>query len=286
MTICRKWGGSIPCFHKPITCRAPSNVANAKPTVSIDDDSYNVSSKIEYICDSERFVLTGNKSIICLNSGEWSVAPKCETLAMSPLVVVLPVLILPCLIFIVTIIGTKCKQKLKLYLRTRNRQYDAFVSYSYDGNDPQFVEDTIRKELEEKMNPPLKLCIHRRNFLAAYDIKWNIMNAIRNSNSAIIVMSQNYVNSLWCLEEFEDCYMENMKDPAFKLFVILLQPAKYIDVNNEYIICFLGRKTYLERGDPDLFKKISKYLTWVKKRKKGSRPEEDDPFPDTDEHYR
>ena len=194
-----KKGGSIPCFHKPITCRAPPNVANAKPTVSIDNDSYNVSSKIEYICESERFVLTGNNIVTCLNSGKWSVAPKCETLPMSPLVIVLPVLIISCLIFIGTIIGIKCREMRSLVRYVRKRHYDAFVSYSYDGNDPQFVENTIRKELEEKMNPPLKLCIHRRNFLAAYDIKWNIMNAIRNSNSAIIVLSQNYVKSLWCL---------------------------------------------------------------------------------------
>ena len=80
--------------------------------------------------------------------------------------------------------------------------------------------------------------------------------------------------------------MENMKDPAFKLFVILLQPAKCLDVKNEYIICFLGRKTYLEMGDPDLFQKISKYLTWVKKPRKGSGPEEDDLLSDTDEHNR
>ena len=281
-----KMGGSIPCFYKPITCRAPPNVGNAKPTISIDDDSYNVSSNIEYICESERFVLTGNNIVTCLKNGKWSVAPKCETAGMSSLVVVLPVLIISCLIFIGTIIGIKCREMRSLVMCVRKRQYDAFVSYSYDGNDRQFVEDTIRKELEENMNPPLKLCIHRRDFLAACDIKWNIMNAIRNSNSAIIVMSQNYVNSLWCLEEFEDCYMENMKDPAFKLFVILLQPAKCLDVKNEYIICFLGRKTYLEKGDPDLFKKISKYLTWVKKPKKGSGPEDNDPFPHTDEHYR
>ena len=263
-----KMGGSIPCFYKPITCSTPPSVANAKPSVTIERDRYNVSSQIEYICESERFFLTGNNSVTCLNSGEWSLGPKCEALGMSPLVVVLPVLILSCLIFIRTIIGRKCRREGPLVLYIRNRQYDAFVSYRYDGNDLQFAEDTIRKELEEKLNPPLKLCIHRRDFLAACDIKWNIMNAIRNSNSAIIVMSQNYVNSLWCLEEFEDCYIENMKDSAFKLFVILLQPAKSLNVTNEYIICFLSRKTYLERDDPDLFKKMSKYLIWVKNPRK------------------
>ena len=82
-------------------------------------------------------------------------------------------------------------------------------------------------------------------------------------------MSQDYINSLWCVEEFEDCYMENMKDPAFKLFVILMQPADTLNVTNEYIQSFFAKKTYLERKDPKLFRKISEYLIWVKQRKIG-----------------
>ena len=76
------------------------------------------------------------------------------------------------------------------------------------------MKDTILTSLKKlfhlnwRKNTDFKLCIHRRDFKAGWDIKWNIMNAIRNSNSAIIIMSQHYINSLWCVEEFEDCYME------------------------------------------------------------------------------
>ena len=77
--------------------------------------------------------------------------------------------------------------------------------------------------------------------------------------------------------------MENMKDSAFKFFVILLQPAKSLNVTDEYIICFLSRKTYLERDDPELFKKMSKYLIWVKKKtKKRLEPEDKEQFPEID----
>ena len=145
---------------------------------------------------------------------------------------------------------------------TRNREYDAFVCYSYEGKDPDFAENIIPQELEEDCR--FKLCIHRRNFVAGWDIKWNIMNAIRNSNSAIIIMSQDYVNSLWCVEEFEDCYMENMKDPAFKLFVILMQPVDTLTIKNEYIKSFLTKKAYLKKDDRRLFKKIANYMTLVK----------------------
>ena len=145
---------------------------------------------------------------------------------------------------------------------TRRRKFDAFVCYSYKGADKNFAENTIRTNLER--NHSFRLCIHRRDFLAGWDIKWNIMNAIRNSNSAILIMSQNFLNSLWCLEEFEDCYMEHMKDPAFKLFVVMMQPRNTLRTRNEYIKSFLSRKTYLQKDDSTLFYKLSDNLQRVK----------------------
>ena len=133
--------------------------------------------------------------------------------------------------------------------------------------DQDFAENTIRIELEENFDLPFKLCLHRRDFKAACDIMWNIRNAIQNSNSAIIIMSQNYVDSLWCKEEFEQCYLEHMKDPAFKLFVILMQPVEELEETSEYMKSFFTIKTYLERNDPKIFKRITDYLLWVKKQK-------------------
>ena len=100
---------------------------------------------------------------------------------------------------------------------------------------------------------------------------WNIRNAITNSNSAIIIMSQDYVNSLWCKEEFEQCYMETMKDPAFKLFVIMMQPEKELVSSSEYMESFFKHKTYLEKNDPKLGTKIADYLTWVKQPKENKK---------------
>ena len=93
----------------------------------------------------------------------------------------------------------------------------------YEDNDEQFMEETTR----EKQDPTFKLFLHRNDFKAAWDIMWNIRNAITDSNFAIIIMSQDYIHSLWCEEEFEQCYVENMK--AFKLFVIMMQPANSLE---------------------------------------------------------
>ena len=78
--------------------------------------------------------------------------------------------------------------------------------------------------LEEKYNPPFELCMHDRDFTPGQQILENIQEAIESSDSVIIVMSQYFVNSVWCKQEFTHCYIENMKDPAFRLFVIMMQP--------------------------------------------------------------
>ena len=166
------------------------------------------------------------------------------------------------LVVVVAFVILKYLKKPKKAFLSRRRKFDAFVCYSYKSEDKNFAESIIRTNLER--NHSFRLCIHRRDFLAGWDIKWNIMNAIRNSNSAILIMSQNFLNSLWCLEEFEDCYMEHMKDPAFKLFVVMMQPPNTLRTRNEYIKSFLSRRTYLEKDDSTLFDKLSSNLQLVK----------------------
>ena len=51
-----------------------------------------------------------------------------------------------------------------------------------------------------------------------------------------------------------------------------MQPADSLNVKNEYINSFFTKKTYLEKEDPKLFKKIAEYLTWVKQPKGGKPP--------------
>ena len=95
--------------------------------------------------------------------------------------------------------------------------------------------------------------------------------AVTGSNSALIIMSQEFVNSLWCKKEFEQCFIEDMNDPAFKLFLIMMQPADTLEDLSEYMASSIAQKTYLERHDPDLTGKLSQYLTWIKQLKEGRR---------------
>ena len=274
---------NVSCFYKPVTCDSPLNGTNSTVMVNTTQkDVYQLHDVVQYACVNVTFEMRGTSSMTCLYSGEWShPPPRCIAPlkdSMNPLLVILTVLIIPLMIY-TNLVLCVLYRKTKIQTSIRDKQYDAFVCYCYEAKDSDFAEKTIPQELEHKRG--FRLCVHRRDFKAGWDIKWNIMNAIRNSNSAIIIMSQDYINSLWCVEEFEDCYMENMKDPAFKLFVVLMQPVDTLDITNEYIKSFFTKKTYLERDDPKLFKKIAEYLVWVKQPKGWKSPPEgniDDTF--------
>ena len=268
---------TVPCFYERVTCNSPPKVKNAvMPNEKIKmNKTYLSDSQVTYLCRNKTQMLENN-TMTCMKSGQWSKPSLChpklkhaEPKSLNTLHVVIPVLVATFLLCIITCFVLNCKRRRRRNLPLfRNKTFDAFICYCYEEIDAQFAESTIRIELEKQLDSPFRLCIHRRDFQAAWDIMWNIKNAIKNSNSAIIVMSQDYVNSLWCKEEFEQCYLEHMKDSAFKLFVIMMQPADTLENTSSYMDSFFDHKTYLERNDAKLFKKISNYLSWVKEPKR------------------
>ena len=123
------------------------------------------------------------------------------------LVIIIPLLCLITL-FVIIIVVTCCKKKKKRQEPfSRRKKFDAFVCYCYD-SDNDFVIDTILPEMEE--NNDLRLCLHQREFEPVAQIIDNIISSIKNSNSAIIVMTHGFVSSIWCKEEFTHCYIENI----------------------------------------------------------------------------
>ena len=302
--------GDIPCFYKPVTCDSPPYVTNSTVMVNATQkDVYQLHDVVQYACVNDTFAMTGTDSITCMYSGQWSTAPpKCFPVNNSGiksiyfLLPVISVLLLVLFVFIIItykrktspdlieerieldntlvlltdndepLLPSKRQQESTLSLDSlpslkRNREFDAFVLYHFDSDD-DFVLNVLLPELEE--NRDFKLCIHNRDFTPGRDIQDNIEEAIEGSNSAIIVMSQGFVDSMWCKEEFTHCYIENMKDAAFNLIVIMMQPADSLDNISPYMQTYFDTKTYLKENDPQLFTKIATNLHDARK------PENDD----------
>ena len=68
------------------------------------------------------------------------------------------------------------------------------------------------------------------------------------------------MDSMWCKEEFTHCYIENMKDESFNLFVIMMQPVDTLVNISNYMKTFFANKTYLDVNDPELFSKLAAHL--------------------------
>ena len=128
-------------------------------------------------------------------------------------------------------------------------KYDAFISY--EDKDRFFVHEDLLKMLEEESG--FKLCIHKRDFLPGIDISENITSAIHNSRKVIVIMSHNYLDSYWCMFEYnmsrlESIYSRNKENILYLVFLEqlsakdlpliileLVQTQSYIEYpNDEY----------------------------------------------------
>ncbi|XP_052099451.1 toll-like receptor 4 [Mytilus californianus] len=103
--------------------------------------------------------------------------------------------------------------------------YDAFVSY--ENNDRSFVHGQLLRKLENDAG--LKLCIHQRDFLPGRDIAENITSAIHDSRKIVVIMSPNYLDSYWCMFEYnmarvESIYSRNKENILFLVFLQQMSP--------------------------------------------------------------
>ena len=205
----------LPCIHKPVTCKSPPLISNGqirKASIENNNKSYPVGSTVRYSCNKD-FELKGNNTAMCQYSGIWTPSIYCKSnLHIKMLTIGISGGVSLLLITIVCIYAAvrhkKNKRHAKYFenqpLQKRNKEKDAFISFVGDeGPDYDFVKNVLQPKLEKQEDPPFKVTIHLRDFRADTLIYVNIRNAVTNSNSAIILMSQAYIDARWCREEFE-----------------------------------------------------------------------------------
>ncbi|CAG2240817.1 Toll-like receptor 4 [Mytilus edulis] len=84
--------------------------------------------------------------------------------------------------------------------------YDAFISYSDD--DRSFVLKDCIEKLEKEEN--FRLCIHQRDFMPGQDITVNITNCIHTSRSTVCLITRKFLESYYCMFEFNMARMESI----------------------------------------------------------------------------
>ena len=131
------------------------------------------------------------------------------------------------------------------------KDYDAFVSFCR--KDKDWVFKTIMPKLEGEYG--FHLCVHDRDFVPGAAITKNIMHAIDSSQRTILVLTPNFIKSVWCDLEFQAAHKRALKDRSNYLIVVVLREVDIKDLD-EMLKLYMETRTYVTAEDKWFWKKI------------------------------
>ena len=175
----------IPCTYQPVTCDSPPSIPNGHMMDENHNEIYPVGSIVEYSCDND-YKVQGNNTSICQYWGSWS-STNCNSNKHIKYIIISATSIVA--ITSIIAIGSytykrnqQKKRKEKYFenqpLQKRNREYDAFVSYTYQAS-IDFVKNRIYPGLLHQIL--LLNSFSTPDFHAATLIYQNIVDGVRKS---------------------------------------------------------------------------------------------------------
>jgi len=144
-----------------------------------------------------------------------------------------------------------------------DKQFDAFVSYSY--KDEGFVNDFLVPGLEAG-NPPYRVCLHYRDWVPGEYIQDQILSSVTASHRTIVVLSPNFVGSMWGRLEFQAAHTQALKDRTNRLIVVVYGEVPK-DLDGELDL-YVKSNTYLKWGDPRFWERLRYAMPHVKRARK------------------
>nr|ABO38434.1 Toll receptor [Penaeus monodon] len=220
----------------------------------------------------ERKVLDSN-NIKCASDGEELLSINEYTICPSfrqPMVIVTIVLITVFLLLF-AVLGTmsfyKYKQGIKVWLFTHrmclwaitedeldaDKKYDAFISYSH--KDEEFVNTVLVPGLESG-DPKYRICLHYRDWIPGEYIQNQILQSVEDSRRTIVVLSSNFIESVWGQLEFKAAHSQALQDRTNRIIVIVYGQVPPESELDEKLRLYISMKTYVKWGDAKFWEKL------------------------------
>ena len=145
---------------------------------------------------------------------------------------------------------------------------------SYSHKDEDFVMNELVQNLESG-HRPLRLCLHYRDWLAGEWISEQIIKSINESRHTIVVLSENYLESVWGKMEFRIAHKQAMSRKSAKVIIVVY--ANILEKKNlgQELESYLSMHTYEKWGDPWFWEKLRYTLHHNKKQNLNLHTEND-----------
>ena len=133
------------------------------------------------------------------------------------------------------------------------KTHDVFIAYC--GDDSDWIYNVLIEELENVHDPPYKTLFHARDFDVGGPIAENIVRCIDQSKRMVMVLSESFIESDWCMFEFHTAHARVIAEHKNFIIIIMLDDITGLELDKT-LQSYIRTHVYLSVDDKWFWKKL------------------------------